>query len=158
MDVIAKEIDLILSCDMRRGEITDSNINGTRIYNCFMDEMKVHDASWGKAYFKAVFMERSCFEELSLKSSAFLYTDMGNSAFDTACFDSGSFVTVSFNGSTFDDAEFINARIFRSDLSGLEISGCKLDGMIVEGVPVKELIEAYNTLHPDMKIESANNS
>lgn len=153
MDVIAKEIDLILSCDIRKGEITDSNINGTSIYNCFMDETTVHDASWGKAYFKCVFMERCCFEELSLSSSAFLYTSISNSAFDTVSFDEGSFVNISFNGCTFDDAEFINARLFRSDLSGLEINGCKLEGMTVNGVPVLELIHSYNILHPNAKIK-----
>lgn len=149
MDIIGKDIDLILSSDIRDAEITDSNINSTDIYNCFMDETKVHDASWGKGSFKRVFMERCCFEELSLSNSAFLYADMGKSAFDTVCFDAGNFVTVSFNGCTFDDAKLLNARMFRSDLSGLEINGCKLDGAIINGIPIEKLLDAYRTLHPD---------
>ncbi|MCH5199535.1 MAG: pentapeptide repeat-containing protein [Oscillospiraceae bacterium] len=118
----------------------------------FADEFEVHDAGLHKAYFKSVSMERCCFEDLNLNTSAFLYAKMENSAFDEVSFDRGNYVNVSFNGCTFDDAKFINARMFCSDLSGLEISGCKLEGAVIEGIPIKKLLHAYHTLHPDEEL------
>jgi len=42
-----------------------------------------------------------------------------------------------------EDVDFRNSLIAKSDLSGVRIEECVIDGLMVNGVPVKQLIDAY---------------
>ena len=147
-----KEIGLIRKCTVNKGELVNCAIIDSEIWDGFFDGTTLRDTRWGDAVFNNVFLDGAEFSHMSMKGARFTLTNMKNISVSQLSMANSTFEDVTLSGCTLEGVDFKNAKIKSSDLKGIEITDCGYEGMTVEGVPVEKLIEAYNTLNPDNKI------
>ena len=151
-EIIDQEIGLISQCTIDKGEIANCAIIDSEIWDGFMDGTTIRDTRWGNAVFNNVFLDEAKLSHMSMRGARFKLVNMKNVSISELSMENSIFEDVTLANSTLDRIDFKNAKIKSSDLKGIEISDCGYQDMTIEGVPVEKLIEAYNTLHPDEKV------
>ena len=152
-EIIDHEIGLISQCTVNKGELSNCAIIDSEIREGFMDGTTICDTRWGNAEFNNVFLEGAHFLHMSMRGARFKLVNMKDVSINELSMEGSIFEDVTLANCTLDRVNFKNAKIKSSDLKGIEMTDCGYDGMTIEGVPVEKLIEAYNTLNPDAKIE-----
>ena len=152
-EIIDKEIELISQCTINKGEVAHCAIIDSEIWDGFMDGTVIRDTRWGNAVFNNVFLDEASLSHMSMRGARFKLVNMKDVSINELSMEGSIFEDATLANCTMERINFKNAKIKSSDLKGIEITDCGCRGMTINGVPMEQLAEAYNILHPDKKID-----
>jgi uncharacterized protein YjbI with pentapeptide repeats len=70
--------------------------------------------------------------------------DLSDSSFQNVNFSGALLDDVNLAGATIRNANLHNAKIYDANLSGVAIADCNLAGATINGIPIDDLLAAYN--------------
>jgi uncharacterized protein YjbI with pentapeptide repeats len=83
-------------------------------------------------------------EHAKLDGSKFIDVGLGDAVFDNVFLGNAQFNNVCMTKARLHDVNLSDGRIEHVNLARVSITDCHLDGMTIDGIPVTELLAAYN--------------
>ena len=107
--------------------VIGSNFDQTRIEECSMQNAQFRNMGMKNASFQAMDMHGAIFSNADLRDSKIMHLDMSNTGFSHLNLSGAAFDHCVFGGAKFDVCDWADAEI--------------------DGIPVKDLLAAYQQLH-----------